>query len=161
MNDERRLKDLRAAARASYYCCRREIALVSDARLRAVLEDGAQVRWRLARSIDAFLVSQPAPQRSRLDPTLRDFAACLALQARASLASDPDLQGLRWFAADSAQLRHAVEICRALTWSLQISDLLTAGRSELKQVQNAVAGLVATVPGGLRKSAPLRTHATA
>jgi hypothetical protein len=154
MNDMRRLNELRNQVRASYYCCRRELALVSDPRLRAVLERAAFARWRLARSIDAYLVSQPAESRSHLHPTLRDLGACLALRAQAALASNRDLHGLRWLADDSARLRHAVEISRALTWSLDVSDFLSVRLDELKQVQRSVAGLMAAVPGRSRTTAP-------
>lgn len=112
MNDLRRLNDLRAQARASYYCCRREIRLAGDIRLRNTLEHAAFARWRLARSIDAYLVSLSAGGRSRLAPTLRDRASRLALQAGAALAPDRDLHGLHWLADDCARLRHTVEICR-------------------------------------------------
>jgi len=158
MNDLRRLNDLRATARGSYYCCRREIALVTDTRLRAALERSAFARWRLARSIDAFLVSQPAEDPSRLGPTLRDLAQCLALRARGALATDRNRHGLRWLARDSAQLRHAVEICRALTWSLEVSDFLSARLEEMKQVQRMVTGLMAAVPASTR-AAPSSTRA--
>jgi len=160
MNDLRRLNDLRAKVRASYYCCRRELALVGDARLRSTLERAAFARWRLARSIDAYLVSQPAEDRSRLAPTLRDLAACMTLRARSALASDRDLHGLHWLSDDSARLRHAVEISRALTWSLDVSDFLSARLDELKQVQRSVSGLIATVPGNTRAATEARTLAT-
>jgi hypothetical protein len=152
MNDVRRLNELRNEVRASYYCCRREIALVGDPRLRIALERGALARWRLARSIDAYLVSQPAESRSRLRPTLRDLAQVLALRARGALATDRDLHGLRWLAADSARLRHAVEISRALTWSLDVSDFLSARLEELRQVQRTVNGLIAAVPTRSREA---------
>jgi len=155
MNDMRRLNELRREVRASYYCCRREIALVTDPRLRATLERSAFARWRLARSIDAYLVSQPAEDRSRLEPTLGDLAQCLVLRARTALSSNPDLHGLRWLADDSARLRHSVEICRALTWSLPVSDFLSARLDELKQVQRTVAALVPAMPARARtRSAP-------
>ena len=146
MNDLRRLNELRTGVRASYYACRRGFPRVTDARLRAVLEDAALTRWRLARSIDAFLVSQPAEEHSRLGATPVDLAHCLALRARTALASDRNLYGLRWLASDSAQLRHAVEICRALSWSLEVSDFLSARLVELKQVQCTANGLLATMP---------------
>ena len=123
---------------------------MSDVRLRAALERGAFARWRLARSIDAFLVSQPAEDTSRLKPTLRDLAHCFALRARAALATDRDLYGLRWLARDSARLRHAVEICRALTWSLEVSDFLSARLVELKQVQRTASGLMTSMPAAGR-----------
>jgi hypothetical protein len=160
MNDVRRLNELRREARASYYCCRREIALVTDPRLRAVLERSAFARWRLARSIDAYLVSQPAEDRSRLRPTLGDLAQCLALHARTALSNDPDLHGLRWLADDSARLRHSVEICRALTWSLPVSDFLSARLDELKQVQRTVAGLVPAMPERTRRAPEPQSLAT-
>lgn len=160
MNDVRRLNELRREVRASYYCCRRQIALVTDPRLRATLERAAFARWRLARSIDAFLVSQPAEDRSQLEPTLGDLVQCLALRARAALSSDADLQGLRWLADDSARLRHSVEISRALTWSLQVSDFLSARLDELKQVQRAVAALVPATPAHGRNAPEPQSLAT-
>jgi hypothetical protein len=160
MNDVRRLNELRREARASYYCCRRQIALVTDPRLRATLERGAFARWRLARSIDAFLVSQPAEGRSQLEPTLGDLAQCLMVRARAALSSDRDLQGLRWLADDSARLRHSVEISRALTWSLSISDFLSARLDELKQVQRAVTALAPALPERSRTAPEPQSLAT-
>jgi len=150
MNDVRRLNELRREARASYYCCRRQVALVTEPLLRAALERGAFARWRLARSIDTYLVAQPAEGRSRLEPTLGDFAQCLVLRARTALSNDPDLHGLRWLADDSAQLRHSVEISRGLTWSLHVSDFLSARLDELKQVQRTVAALEVAMPARSR-----------
>ena len=160
MNDLRRLNDLRAKVRASYYCCRRELTLVSDTRLRSTLERAAFARWRLARSIDTYLVSQPAEDHSRLAPTLRDLASCVTLKLRSALSTDRNLHGLHWLAEDSARLRHAVEISRALTWSLDVSDFLTARLEELKQVQRSVSGLIATVPGSTHAASEARTFAT-
>lgn len=160
MNDMRRLNELRREVRASYYCCRRQIALVTDPRLRAALERGAFARWRLARSIDAFLVSQPAEDRSQLEPTLGDLAQCLVLRARAALSNDADLQGLLWLVDDSARLRHSVEISRALTWSLHVSDFLSARLDELKQVQRAVAALVPAMPARTRSAPEPQSLAT-
>lgn len=144
MNDVRRLNDLRAEARASYYNCRRAISFVNDTGLRDALERGAFARWRLARSIDAFLSSQPAPDRSRLEPTLRDVVNGLVLQLRAALATDRNLEALHWLASDSKDLRRAVEWCRSLTGSLEVSDFLGTRLAELKQVQRAAAGLGTT-----------------
>jgi hypothetical protein len=62
------------------------------------------------------------------------------------MSGDADLQGLRWLADDSARLRHSVEICRALTWSLHVSDFLSARLDELKQVQRAVDALAPAMP---------------
>lgn len=141
-NDVQRMIELRSEVRASYYRCRREMRLAGDARLRRLLERSALVRWCLARSIDGFIAAQPAGA-SRLRPTLRDLAAGLALQARGALAADRSLPVLRWLADDTAQLRHAVELCRATTLSLAISDLLGERLEELKPVQAAVGGLIA------------------
>jgi len=142
-NDVQRMIELRSEVRASYYRCRHEMRLASDARLRRLLERSAFVRWRLARSIDGFIAAQPTGA-SRLRPTLRDLAASLALQARgALLAADRSLPVLRWLADDTAQLRHAVELCRATTLSLVISDLLGERLEELKPVQAAVGGMIA------------------
>ncbi|MCU0760160.1 MAG: hypothetical protein MUF07_13315 [Steroidobacteraceae bacterium] len=141
-NDVRRMIELRSEVRASYYRCRRELHQAGDTRLRALLERSAFVRWRLARSIDAYIASQPAGA-SRLRPTLLDLAASLALQARDVMAGDRSLPVLRWLAEDTAQLRHSVEICRATTVSLVISDLLGERLEELKPVQRAVEGLIA------------------
>jgi hypothetical protein len=156
-NDIRRMIELRSEVRASYYRCRRELRLASDARLRKLLERSAFVRWRLARSIDGFIAAQPAGA-SRLSPTLRDLASSLALQARGAMAADRSLPVLRWLADDTAQLRHAVEICRATTVSLAISDLLGERLEELKPVQRAVEGLIAiaTPLGPILHSSPCR-----
>jgi hypothetical protein len=166
-NDVRRMMELRSEVRASYYRCRRELRLASDARLRRLLERSAFVRWRLARSIDGFIAAQPAGA-SRLRPTLGDLASSLALQARDALAGDRSLPVLRWLADDTAQLRHAVEICRATTVSLAISDLLGERLEELKPVQRGVEGLIAIatpipaelVPPPAHRTAPGRYAAT-
>jgi hypothetical protein len=157
-NDVRRMIELRSEVRASYYRCRREMQLAHDARLRRLLERSAFVRWRLARSIDGFIAAQPAGA-SRLRPTLRDLGAGLALQARGALAADRSLPVLRWLADDTAQLRQAVELCRATTLSLAISDLLGERLEELQPVQAEVAGLAAiatplgTVPAAQARAA--------
>lgn len=140
--DVQRMSALRSDVRASYYRCRRELQLTQDARLARLLERGALVRWRLVRSIDGFLAAQPAGA-SRLRPTLRDLARVLAIQARDAVAGDRRLPVLRWLAEDTAQLGHAVEICRATTHSLAISDLLGERLEELKPLQRALDGLLA------------------
>ncbi len=141
MDDIRRLKALRAQARASYYCCQRAANLAAEGPMRATIEQAAAVRWRLARAIDTFLTSQPWEDHSRLTRTLRDRATCLRRRLRALLVLDRERHALRWIATDSAALRHAIEISRGLSWSLEISDLLTPRLEEIKQLQRAIATL--------------------
>ncbi|MCC6171983.1 MAG: hypothetical protein IT481_08130 [Gammaproteobacteria bacterium] len=145
MDDIRRLTALRARARAGFYCCQYATTRLVDTRLRATFEQAAAARWRLARALDTFLTSQPWEDRSRLAPTPYDRLARLLRCGRAALALDRDRNALRWLAADAARLRHAVEICRGLSWSLEISDLLTPRLDELKQAQRAIAGLATMV----------------
>ena len=141
MDDIRRLNDLRARARTGFYCCRHATTRLGDPRLQATFQHAAAARWRLARALDAFLTSQPWEDRSRLAPTPYDRLACLLRRGRAALAFDRDRDALRWLATDAARLRHAVEICRGLSWSLEISDLLTPRLDELKQLQRGIASL--------------------
>jgi len=157
MIDLRRLNDLRTRARTSFYCCQRTVALVADPRLRELLGRAAGARWRLVQSIDAFLVSQPAAPRSRLELTWHDRGACLSQRLRAALATHRDLHGLRWLVQDSTRLRHAVEICRGLSWSLEVSDFLSASLVELRQVQRSTHGLVPSARSGNRTPVESRT----
>ena len=143
MDDIRRLKALRAKARASYYCCLRAASLAAAGPMRETIEQAAAVRWRLARAIDTYLTSQPWEDHSRLGRTLRDRATCLGRRLRAMLVRDRDRHALRWIAADSADLRHAIEISRGLSWSLEISDLLTPRLEEIRHLQRAIAALQA------------------
>ncbi|MCU0760163.1 MAG: hypothetical protein MUF07_13330 [Steroidobacteraceae bacterium] len=141
MDDIRRLNALRARARAGYYRIRAAAAQLHDEALREALEDAAGARWHLARAIDDFLTSQPWEDHSRLAPTSSDRLACLAQRMRASWAIDRDRQVLQWLLDDTAELRHDLEICRSLSWSLEISDLLTPRLDELRQAQRAACAL--------------------
>ena len=161
MQNIRRLNALRAQARASFYCCQCAASRVGDAQLREILGQSASARWRLAQAIDVFLTSQPWEDHSRLASTLRDRLACLRRRLRALLVLDRDHHALRWLADDAAALRHAVEICRGLSWSLEISDLLTPRLEDIKQAQRATMELEARLRErrgrGDRAQAPLAT----
>ena len=137
MDDIRRLNALRARARASHYRIRAAFADVRDERLRDVLEEAAGARWHLARAIDDFLTSQPWEDHSRLAATSSDRLGCVVQQLRGAFTIDRERQALQWLLDDTATLRHDVEICRALSWSLEVSDLLTPRLEELKQAQRA------------------------
>lgn len=141
MDDIRRLNALRAQARAGHYCCGRAARRAGDARVRGLLARTAQSRLRLAAAIDTFLTSQPWEDHSRLAQTLPDRLACLRRGLRAVLVLDRDRHALHWLAADTTRLRHDIEICRALSWSLEISDLLTARLDELKALERESAQL--------------------
>lgn len=141
MDDIRRLNALRARARAGHYCAGRAAHRAGDARVRELLQRTAQSRLTLAAAIDAFLTSQPWEDRSRLAETFADRLVCLRRKLRAALVLDRDRHALRWLGADTARLRHDIEICRALSWSLEISDLLTTRLDELKLLQRETAQL--------------------
>jgi hypothetical protein len=141
MDDIRRLNALRARARAGHYCCGRAARRAGDARVRELFERTAGSRLRLAAAIDAFLTSQPWEDHSRLAQTSLDRLVCLRRRLRALLVLDRDRHALHWLAADTARLRHGIEICRALSWSLEISDLLTAQLDELKALQRETTQL--------------------
>ena len=87
------------------------------------------------------MTSQPWEDRSRLAQTLGDKLVCLRRKLRAALVIDRDRHALRWLADDTARLRHGIEICRALSWSLEISDLLTTRLDELKALQRETTQL--------------------
>jgi hypothetical protein len=141
MDDIRRLNALRARARAGHYRIRAALGQVHDAELREALEAAAGARWDLARSIDDFLTHQPWEDRSRLAPSSTDRLACLAQRLRGAWAIDRERQVLRWLLDDTAGLRHDLEICRSLSWSLEISDLLTPRLDDLRQAQRAAFAL--------------------
>jgi len=149
MDDIRRLNALRARARAGHYCCDRAARDAGDPRVRELLQRTAQARLRLAAAIDTFLTSQPWEDHSRLARTFLDRLTCLRRKLRSVLVLDRDRHALHWLAADTARLRHGIEICRALSWSLEISDLLTPHLDELKVLQRETRQLA----GALRDDA--------